>query len=599
MSTVTMPAAVRKGEAYTCAEDTSGTLWISELGVGLFTYKNGAWSGPLPIPLPKKVFPRLLVAERTGGVWAFDRGHSLFLIKDGRVRTFGPAQGVQIGDIATVISNAHGTFVGGELGLARLNGDRFETLTAQNYPNLGLITGVTQDADGDTWLSSIHGVIRLRSADLARALAHPGAPLPLRRFDFRDGVPGMAQQKCCHGTAFAAKSDRVWFITSRGVAWVDPKRLTFNALPPPVMVRSVVVNGRALTPAPHMRLPPSVSDLHFDFAAPSLAVPERVRFLYRLEGVDAGWVDPGERRQAFYTGLAPGRYRFRVVAANNDGVWNRTGASVAFVVPPTFVQTRFFAALCGLAIIALLTMAYLWRSRQVANRLRDRLEAQLRERERIARDLHDTLLQGVQGLVLRFAAIAEAAPRQGEFRREMDDALRRGEQIIGESRDHIHALRNTASSKALIEQFERLGAELEARGDAQLIVTTEGEIREITPPVLEEVCKIGCEAIRNAFDHAKARTIVAEIIYDPDALRLAVQDDGQGLPEEVLRTGARAGHFGLPGMRERARRIGAKLMLANQEGLRVELRVPGRMAYQGRARVWEQRRLILAERAQA
>ncbi len=224
MSTVPLPLAARKGEAFTCTEDASGTLWLSILSVGLFTYQDGVWHGPLPIALPKKAFPRLLVAERSGGIWAYDRGLSLFLIKDGTVRSFSAAQGLQVGEIKTVVSNAGGTFAGGELGLARLHGGRFESVTTDKYPDLSLITGIAQDAEGDTWLSSIHGVIKLRTNELLQALAQPGRPLNIRRFDFRDGVPGMAQQSCCHATAFSGKSDRVWFITSRGVAWVDPTR---------------------------------------------------------------------------------------------------------------------------------------------------------------------------------------------------------------------------------------------------------------------------------------------------------------------------------------------------------------------------------------
>ncbi len=594
-----MPTGRENSEVITCTVDTAGVLWISILDAGVFTYANGKWRGPMTIPLSKPLFPRLLVAERSGGVWAYDRGQSLFLIKDGGVRTLSAAQGLRIGEIETVASGPAGTFVGGELGIARWANGRFQSVSAATYPELNVITGIAQDGEGGTWLSSIHGVIKLKTADLLQALENPGRRLDMRRFDFRDGVPGMAQQSCCHATAFAGASDRIWFITSRGVAWVDPKRLTFNALPPPVLIRSVAVNGQALKPVSQMRFPPSVSDLQIEFAAPSLSIPERVRFLYRLEGVDSDWVDPGERRQAFYTGLAPGRYRFQVIAANNDGVWNRTGAGIDFVVPPTFIQTRLFAGLCGLAGAGLLTIAYLWRSRQIADRLRDRLEARLKERERIARDLHDTLLQGVQGLLLRFGAIAEVAPRKGGFRREMDEALARGEQIIGESRDHILDLRATGSSKALVKDLQAVGAELGCLSDARLFVLTEGEPRDLTAPVLEEVHKIGCEAIRNAIQHANARTILTEVVYSPEALRLVVHDDGVGLSGDTLCNGSRAGHFGLPGMQERARRIRAKLVLENRGGLRLELIVPARMAYQGRARFWESWRLVLAKRAQA
>jgi signal transduction histidine kinase/ligand-binding sensor domain-containing protein len=587
MSRVSLPMAARANEAFTCTEDTSGTLWISVLGVGIFRYETGVWRGPLAIPLPKKVYPRLLVAERSGGLWAYDRGVSLFLIKEGGVRRFSAAQGLQIGEIKTVVSNAGGTFAGGELGVARLNGERFESISTDKYPDLSLITGIAQDAEGDTWLSSIHGVIKLRTSEMLQALAQPGQPLNVRRFDFRDGVPGMAQQSCCHATAFGGKFDRVWFITSRGVAWVDPSRITFNALPPPVLIRSVTVNGQVLTPANGMRFPPSVSDLHFEFAALSLSIPERVRFLYRLEGWDRDWQDAGNRRQAFYTNLSPRSYRFRVIACNNSGVWNETGASFNFSVAPAWYQTTWFLVLCVAALLALLFGLYRLRVRQLAHEFNMTLEARVYERTRIARELHDTLLQGFHGLLLRFQGVSNLLPeRPLEAKQRLDSAVERAEQAITESRDAVQDLRSsTVLSNDLAVTISALGQGLAAEESNEnspvFEVAVGGTPRNLHPILRDEVYRIAAEALRNAFRHAQARQIDAEIGYDDRQLRVLVRDDGRGIDPKIISGDGRAGHYGLRGMRERAELAGGHLDVRSDisSGTEVELIIPASIAY--------------------
>jgi signal transduction histidine kinase/ligand-binding sensor domain-containing protein len=587
MSRVSFPSAAGKSEAFTCTEDTSGTLWLSVLGTGLFTYGDGVWRGPLPIPLPKKVSPRLLVAERSGGVWAYDRGLNLFLIKGGRVRAFSAAQGLRIGEIKTVVSNAGGTFAGGELGVARLHGDRFESVTTAKYPELSLITGIAQDAEGNTWLSSIHGVIQLRTSELLQALAGPGRPLNVRVFNFRDGVPGMAQQSCCHATAFSGKMDRVWFITSRGVAWVDPSRLTFNALPPPVLIRSVTVNGQVVAPANGMQFPASVSELHFEFAAPSLSIPERVRFLYRLDGWDRDWQDPGNRRQAFYTNLAPRKYRFRVIASNNSGVWNETGAWFDFSVAPAWYQTTWFRVSCVAAFLVLLCAVYQLRMRQLAHRFNMNLEARVYERTRIARELHDTLLQSFQGLLLRFQVVADLLPeRPLEAKQRLDSAVERAEQAVTESRDAVLDLRSAAAvTNDLAMAISALGQELAAEESNQTSpvfqVAVGGTPRNLRPILRDEVYRIAAEALRNAFRHAQARQIHTEIQYDDRQLRLRVRDDGKGIDAKVLRADGRAGHYGLAGMRERAELAGGHLAVRSEagSGTEVELSIPASIAY--------------------
>lgn len=580
ISRIALPLAARKGEAYGCAVDAHGTLWLSVVGVGILTYDNGLWSGPLPIPLPKKFFPRLLAADHSGGIWACDRGLSLFLIKDHRLRSFSTPQGLQVGEIKTVFSNASGTFVGGELGIAKLNGERFETLKTDKYPELSTITGITQDAEGDTWLNGVHGLMRLRTDDLLKAIAQPGLPLNLRRFDFRDGVPGMAQTGCCHATALTDQHDRVWFINTRGIAWVDPRRVTFNALPPPVQIRSVTVNGRVLAPANHMRLPPSTPNLSFDFDALSLAIPERVRFRYRLEGWDSDWQDGGNRRQAFYTNLSPGNYRFHVIACNNSGVWNDTGASFDFAIAPHWYQTSWFTILSLLATGCLLWGIYALRLRQVTAEIGMRLEERIHERERIARELHDTLLQDFQAVILRFQQIANRLLRTDPNRVAVEEGLDYADKVLAEGRNHIRNIRaDSRQPDELSKSLAAYGEELSQLWPLKFTIAVTGAPIDLYPVVRDELHRIGREAICNAFKHSNGSRVQVTLAYRKDTFHLSVCDDGVGISIGLLEEG-RPGHWGINNMRERALRIGARLAFDSgpDAGTCLHVKMPARLA---------------------
>ena len=332
-----------------------------------------------------------------------------------------------------------------------------------------------------------------------------------------------------------------------------------------------------------MTLAEGTSSLQIDYTALSLAVPERVRFRYRLEGVDAGWVDPGERRQAFYTKLGPGKYVFSVIAANNDGVWNATGAKLDFEIAPTFVQTRAFLVLSLIGAAATAWLLYSLRLRQMSARIRAGLEERLGERERIARELHDTLLQGFQGLMLRFQAATERIPADQPARAMMEAALDQADTVLVEGRDSVRGLRPPAA-RDLSEVFLAVAGRA---GDhaVKFEVIVEGRPRSLHPVVAAEITRIGSEAIVNAFRHAGATRIDVSIGYHRNTLTLKVVDDGQGIDEAILEAG-RKGHFGLTGMRERAVLIRGEFGLTSRigAGTEVALTVPARFAYASQGR---------------
>ena len=324
------------------------------------------------------------------------------------------------------------------------------------------------------------------------------------------------------------------------------------------------------------------------------------RASYKLEGSDHEWQDVGTRREAFYNNLGPGHYTFRVIAANNDGVWNTKGAAVAFTILPAFYQTRWFYAFCALTGVALLAGLHRVRVRHVAAQVRGRLEARLGERERIARELHDTLLQSLHGLMFQFQAARNMLARKQENGMPaLDLAIRGAENAIAESRDAIQDLRPHELPQGDLGQLlQKAGEELMAlrpagQASPSFRVVVEGESRELSPEAREEIYQIARELIRNAFNHAAAQRIEVEIRYDKSQLRIRLRDDGKGIDLKVLAEGQRPGHWGLPGIRERAQRVGARLEFWSQSGggTEVELIVPAAAAY-GNARSWARFRLF-------
>jgi signal transduction histidine kinase len=344
-----------------------------------------------------------------------------------------------------------------------------------------------------------------------------------------------------------------------------------------------------------LEFPTHAQNIEINYTAPSLLVPQRVRFRYKLDGFDKEWHDAGTRRQAFYSKLPPGTYTFRVTASNNDGLWSEAGASVVFTIPPSFTQSVLFKALCAVAVFGLLWLLYTIRLRQFTAQVKARLYERLAERTRIARELHDTLLQSFQGLLLHFQRARNLLPeRLAEAIQTLDTALDGAEQAIVEGRDAIHDLRSPAA-KGLVEEITSLGEELVAKNGnkdaAQFRAVIEGTAQTLNPNVHIEIFRIAREALRNAFSHSQARRIETEVAYSSNLFRLRIRDDGKGMAPDVRNRGERIGHWGLGGMRERAERLGGKLEVWSEPGAgtEVDLRVPASIAYQSspaRNNVW-------------
>jgi signal transduction histidine kinase len=327
-------------------------------------------------------------------------------------------------------------------------------------------------------------------------------------------------------------------------------------------------------------IPAQTRDVQIDYTAMSFVLPQRVHFRYRLEGRDTTWQEAGTRRQAFYSDLPPGSYTFRVIASNNDGLWNDEGAVVSFAVAPAWFQTGWFRLLSVGLVLSLLVMAYRLRLRQLQRQFDATLEARVGERTRIARELHDTLLQTVQGSRM----VADLALREPSDHSRMTRAMEKLAGWLGqateEGRAALHSLRETAGAAHDLGGALRLAVDECRQGStADISLAVEGDARPVHPVVSDEVYRIGYEALRNACTHSGGDRLEISLEYGHD-LTLRVSDNGVGVDAATIERG-KSGHFGLQGMRERAERIGARLTLVGEPGARttVTVVVPGRIAF--------------------
>jgi signal transduction histidine kinase len=361
---------------------------------------------------------------------------------------------------------------------------------------------------------------------------------------------------------------------------IDPNRLYRNEVPPPVQVEEVIADRKAYLPGEGLRLPPLTRDLEIDYAALSFTVPQKVRFRYMLEGHDSKWQEPGTRRQAFYSDLRPGSYRFRVIACNNDGVWNDLGASLNFSIASAWYQTNWFRVGCFLAGLIVLFAVYRFRVRQIATAMSHRFDERLAERTRLARELHDTFLQTIQGSKMVADDALEQSTDSVRMRRAMERLSEWLGQAMQEGRTALNSLRSsTTQGNDLAEALQRATAESYIPNSMAVNFSVVGDAREMHPIVRDEIYRIGYEAIRNAIVHSGASRLEVALRYAQD-LGLRVSDNGIGIDPAISDKG-KEGHFGLPGMRERADRIGGKLTLISSaaSGTEISIVVPGSIVF--------------------
>jgi signal transduction histidine kinase/ligand-binding sensor domain-containing protein len=558
----------------------SGDLWVSIDQHGVYRRHDGAWAQYGKLARLPKSTAVILWTDSTDRVWFGYMGNQIALVDGDRMRTFSSPDGLHVGNVLAIGGRGDHIWAAGEFGLALFDGNRFHTIAGEADSDFRGVSGVVETASGDFWLNQTTGLARIPAAEIAGRLRDPHLGLQYDLFDFRDGLRGTATQLRPLPSAVQAGDGRIWISRSDGVYWVDPAHIDKNPTPPPVTIEAIYEGDRRFNAFEASRLSELPQDVRIEYTALSLSIPERVRFRYQLEGYDKGWLDVGTRRAAYYPKLPPGHFRFHVIAANNDGVWNQTDAVAEIVVPPAFYQTAWFEALCAFAGLALLWGLYRYRVHQIAQEFNTRLEVRVGERNRLARDLHDTLLQSFHGLMLHFQVVSRLLP-EGRAKEELEKTLERADVAIAEGRSAVYDLRSSASAtNDLAEALNAVGNELSSDNAAAFNLMVEGQTRELHPIMRDEIYRLSREALSNAFRHANAHHIEVEITYGSHAFRLRIRDDGEGIPAEVLDQG-RAGHFGLPGMRERARQIGADLTIWSRPGTgtEIDLGLAGTIAY--------------------
>jgi signal transduction histidine kinase len=431
------------------------------------------------------------------------------------------------------------------------------------------------------------GLVQIARPELQRWFEQSDTKVQLRTYDSLDGVePGLAPFQA----ATRSSDGRLWFANGAVLQMLDPAHLAANVVPPPVQVEAVLADPRGPAgyrtrygPQNGLRLPPLTRDIEIDYTALSFVVPQKVRFRYKLDGYDSTWHEPGTRRQAFYSALRPGDYRFRVIASNNDGVWNETGATFTFSVASAYYQTAWFQAISGCALLVAVLGLHRVRLWQIARRLRAQIETRAADRERIAEELHDTLIQDLAALSLQAEVADDQLPYEPDAAKHTLVTLRaRMQRVVSDGRRGMTRLHvGVTGGDDLVAALSRAAQDLRGPNGPSCHVVVQGEPRALHPLVGDEVYRIAREAMANAFRHAAAHRIDVEVSFMSDELRVRVHDDGRGVSDDVVQAG-RPGHFGLQGMRKRAKQIGATLRVWSRvdEGTEVALIVPGRSAFQ-------------------
>jgi ligand-binding sensor domain-containing protein/signal transduction histidine kinase len=523
----------------------------------------------------------LWIGCRNGGVQRFDPVTGKFTI----FRHSAEAGSLSNDVVTSILADRSGTIWAGTLdGLNRLDAatGKFSVYRERDGLPGNIINGVVEDANGDLWITTSYGLshFRRRSETFYNYYRSDGV---------LDDLTG----------AWKGSSGQIFFGSYSGLTALSPDAVDERPLIPRVVLTNFQISDKPVPVGAESPLKKSISvtkaltlshsqnTLSFEFTALNYADPERTRYRYRLEGLDSGWNEVASAQHfTRYPNLAPREYIFHVEARSSRGNWTEKGTEVHIVILPPWWATWPFRAGYAMAVGLMLWLIWHLRVRQMAKQLNLGFEERLRERTRIARELHDTLLQSFQALMIHFQAVNRLIP-PGKGKEALEKVLNRADQAIIEGRDAIQNIRSsTTATNELSHAMTALGEELAGandgeKGSATFRVSVEGPPRGLHPILRDDIYRIAREALRNAFRHAQASQIEAEITYGERILRLRIRDDGKGIDPKHLHAG-RDGHWGLPGMRERAQQIGAQFEMWSEvgAGTEVELRIPGSIVYE-------------------
>jgi ligand-binding sensor domain-containing protein len=485
----------------------------------------------------------------------------------------------QMGEVKGFSKTRYGIFAYGENGIGVFRDGAFAMLSLTNPDLATSVTGLAEDRNGGIWINGSRAIAQIKSSEILAALKQSSHKVGAREFAEGD-FHGSDIFRDSRNSAQVDSRGRIWFATANGIIYIDPDHLERPSHLPTLSIRSITSDGKPVIP--DGKIAPGARALDIRYFGLNLVSPGSVVYRYRLQGYDPEWQDVGSRSEAIYTHLRPGKYTFEVSASNGDGKWTSPLKSASFLVPPTFYQTWWFQSLCVVLIGFVLWLGFTTRVRYVATQIKLRAEERANERIRIARELHDTLLQGVQGLLLNFHAAAQRVPVGHESKQALERALASADRVILEGRDRVNRLRSEHLRDGQLEpSIRELTDELATRSAMQFKLEVTGTQQPLDPEVVDEVYFIAREALANAFRHSGASQVVVALDYDRDRFRLECRDNGHGFSLQGFHEYETNGHWGLRGMSERAQRIGANFNLksAPGEGARISIVIPAARAY--------------------
>ena len=575
--TYTEANGLAQNSVYAVHQSRDGTVWAGTLSGGVSRLRDGAFTAYATSNGLASNSIAAIEEGADGTMWFATRGGLSALSRD-RVLTYTVHDGLPSDDVISLLPSSDGSlWIGTTGGLAFFSANKIRG--GQTFPESlrEPIFGLAEDKEGSLWITTSDRVLQVNRDRLLAGSLKDG---DIRQYGFADGLRGIEGVRRDR-SAVIDQRGRIWFSLNRGISVVDPERVS-AALPAIPHIEEISADGVPITMQGPIRIPGPSQRLLFTYTGVSLTVPERIRFRYMLEGFDRDWGDVTAARQAIYTNLGPGSYSFRVKSSNSDGLWDSGEAAVSLKIAPAFWQAWWFRVSCLLSLALIVWMIYQLRVRQVSRQMQVRFEERLEERERIARDLHDTLLQGFVSAAMQLHVANDRLAAESPAKPIVERVIQLMRQVSEEGRNTIRSLRSSKRTTPDIEQaLSRVGQEFGEDERVDFRVVAEGLPQALHPAIRDEAYRIGREAVTNAFRHSGASRIEVEVDYAARHLRILVRDNGCGINAQVLETG-REGHWGLPGMQERAENIGANLVVSSRGGIgtEVELSIPGKVAYE-------------------
>ncbi|MYM65734.1 hypothetical protein GTP45_02660 [Pseudoduganella sp. FT55W] len=575
---IAFPAAVGGVIANAVLAERDGSVLAALGSHGLYRLRpNGEWekegdAGEVSV----------MARADAGGLWLGYYPGLLEQVAGATRRRYGPAEGLTVGLVLALHLHGPHVWAGGDNGLALLDAGRFRQVGGVNGESFDGISGIVELDSGDLWLNATAGLFRIPAAEIAQFKRVPGYRVRYERLDQVDGLEGTAPRVMPSPSMVLSSDARLWVVRSTGVFRLNPAEPPPPAPGNPIVVKTLGAPGQARPMQADARFAAGSSAMQIDYTMASLSMPEKIRFRYRLEEVDDDWQEAGTRRSAYYSNLASGDYHFRVGASDYSGNWSDESSTVRFSIAPAMTETWWFRALCAALLLAAVYLGYRWQINRMTRQLAGRLQERVSERERIARELHDTLLQSVQSLMLHLQAAVMKLPQKDSMRVQLETALQQADDVVDEGRERIRALRGEDIEKlSFADAILATAARLRPADACPVHFKMSGTARQLEVLIYTEAMAIITEALANAYAHARAGRIEVEVHFGARALRCVVRDDGAGIPAEVLNHGGRDNHWGMRGMLERAERINAKLNLRSFDGGGTEwqLVLPAALAY--------------------